>query len=92
MRIPNCPIDLLKEPNYVETSPGSFGKALLVQAEDGTKLVCKAVDVSAASSKETQEREEREERREKDRESSKRESGWEGVQCVQMKMVDALMH
>lgn len=33
---------------------GSFGKALLVQAEDGTKLVCKAVDVSAASSKETQ--------------------------------------
>eukprot|EP00438_Fugacium_kawagutii_P018779 Skav201308 [mRNA] locus=scaffold1490:74722:77036:- [translate_table: standard] len=34
----------------------SFGKALLVQAEDGTKLVCKAVDVSAASSKETQDR------------------------------------
>ncbi|CAK8991105.1 unnamed protein product [Durusdinium trenchii] len=33
---------------------GSFGKALLVQQEDGTKLVCKAVDVSAASSKETQ--------------------------------------
>ncbi|CAJ1397436.1 unnamed protein product [Effrenium voratum] len=33
---------------------GSFGKALLVQAEDGAKLVCKAVDVSAASSKETQ--------------------------------------
>ncbi|OLP85947.1 Serine/threonine-protein kinase Nek1 [Symbiodinium microadriaticum] len=33
---------------------GSFGKALLVQTEDGTKLVCKAVDVSSASSKETQ--------------------------------------
>mmetsp|Transcript_27387 Transcript_27387/g.63800 ORF Transcript_27387/g.63800 Transcript_27387/m.63800 type:complete len:475 (+) Transcript_27387:60-1484(+) len=33
---------------------GSFGKALLVQTEDGTKLVCKAVDVSSASPKETQ--------------------------------------
>ena len=41
------------------TWPGSFGTALLVQAEDGTKLVCKAVDVSAASSKETQDRKRR---------------------------------
>lgn len=33
---------------------GSFGKAILVQTEDGSKLVCKMVDVSQASTKETQ--------------------------------------
>eukprot|EP00931_Biecheleriopsis_adriatica_P060437 TRINITY_DN362_c0_g1_i1.p1 TRINITY_DN362_c0_g1~~TRINITY_DN362_c0_g1_i1.p1 ORF type:complete len:515 (+),score=88.94 TRINITY_DN362_c0_g1_i1:30-1547(+) len=33
---------------------GSFGKAILVQSEDGAKLVCKMVDVSQASPKETQ--------------------------------------
>jgi NIMA (never in mitosis gene a)-related kinase len=32
---------------------GSFGKALLVQTDDGAKLVCKMVDVSQASRKET---------------------------------------
>jgi len=33
---------------------GSFGKAILVQSDDGGKLVCKMVDVSQASTKETQ--------------------------------------
>mmetsp|Transcript_93008 Transcript_93008/g.165417 ORF Transcript_93008/g.165417 Transcript_93008/m.165417 type:complete len:653 (+) Transcript_93008:43-2001(+) len=34
---------------------GSFGKALLVRAEDGQKLICKMVDVSKASRKELEE-------------------------------------
>merc|ERR1719478_1658769 len=34
---------------------GSFGRAILVQAKDGTKAVCKMVDVSRASSKEMKE-------------------------------------
>mmetsp|Transcript_107227 Transcript_107227/g.260330 ORF Transcript_107227/g.260330 Transcript_107227/m.260330 type:complete len:531 (-) Transcript_107227:133-1725(-) len=48
---------LLKKHGYTEIrkiGEGSFGKALLVQSEDGTKLVCKMVDVSQASAKETQ--------------------------------------
>jgi len=48
---------ILKKHGYTELKKigeGSFGKALLVQAEDCTKLVCKLVDVSQASAKETQ--------------------------------------
>lgn len=48
---------ILKKHGYTEIKKigeGSFGKALLVQTEDGTKLVCKMVDVSQASAKETQ--------------------------------------
>eukprot|EP00927_Polykrikos_kofoidii_P048635 TRINITY_DN42883_c0_g1_i1.p1 TRINITY_DN42883_c0_g1~~TRINITY_DN42883_c0_g1_i1.p1 ORF type:complete len:427 (-),score=56.01 TRINITY_DN42883_c0_g1_i1:210-1490(-) len=50
---------LLRKRGYLELrkiGEGSFGKALLVQNEqDGSKLVCKMVDVSLASQKETQE-------------------------------------
>lgn len=48
---------MLRKHSYVELrkiGEGSFGKALLVQADDGSKLVCKLVDVSQASTKETQ--------------------------------------
>jgi NIMA (never in mitosis gene a)-related kinase len=33
---------------------GSFGKAILVQTSDGSKLICKMVDISKASARETQ--------------------------------------
>jgi len=48
---------LLRKHGYREikkVGEGSFGKAILVQADNGEKLVCKMVDVSRASSKETQ--------------------------------------
>jgi len=48
---------LLRKHGYTELKKigeGSFGKAILVQAADGTKLISKMVDVSRASSKETQ--------------------------------------
>mmetsp|Transcript_3947 Transcript_3947/g.10879 ORF Transcript_3947/g.10879 Transcript_3947/m.10879 type:complete len:493 (-) Transcript_3947:171-1649(-) len=48
---------ILAKHHYTEIKKigeGSFGKAILVQAEDGTKLVCKMVNVSQASAKETQ--------------------------------------
>jgi NIMA (never in mitosis gene a)-related kinase len=49
---------VLKRRGYTELKKigeGSFGKAILVQSEpDGAKLVCKMVDVSSASTKETQ--------------------------------------
>lgn len=49
---------ILAKHNYTELrkiGEGSFGKVLLVQnGSDGAKLVCKIVDVSAASPKETQ--------------------------------------
>lgn len=49
---------LLRKHGYTELKKigeGSFGKAILVQSDtDGTKLVCKMVDVSSASAKETQ--------------------------------------
>ncbi|CAE8638220.1 unnamed protein product, partial [Polarella glacialis] len=49
---------ILAKHNYTELrkiGEGSFGKALLVQSvEDGSKIVCKMVDVSQASAKETQ--------------------------------------
>jgi len=32
---------------------GSFGKAILVQSKDGSRMVCKMVDISKASRKET---------------------------------------
>jgi len=47
---------VLKRHGYTEQrkiGEGSFGKALLVQTDDGNKLVCKMVDVSQASRKET---------------------------------------
>eukprot|EP00928_Gymnodinium_smaydae_P049423 TRINITY_DN3316_c0_g1_i1.p1 TRINITY_DN3316_c0_g1~~TRINITY_DN3316_c0_g1_i1.p1 ORF type:complete len:540 (+),score=98.27 TRINITY_DN3316_c0_g1_i1:182-1801(+) len=47
---------VLRKHNYAELKKigeGSFGKAILVQSGDGAKLVCKMVDVSAASAKET---------------------------------------
>mmetsp|Transcript_76146 Transcript_76146/g.246603 ORF Transcript_76146/g.246603 Transcript_76146/m.246603 type:complete len:518 (+) Transcript_76146:44-1597(+) len=50
-------VGILKKHGYTELKKigeGSFGKALLVQGEDGTKLVCKMVDVSQASQRETQ--------------------------------------
>lgn len=46
---------LLRKHGYVEikkVGEGSFGKAILVSAEGGTKLICKMVDLSRASSKE----------------------------------------
>mmetsp|Transcript_54094 Transcript_54094/g.142495 ORF Transcript_54094/g.142495 Transcript_54094/m.142495 type:complete len:555 (+) Transcript_54094:115-1779(+) len=46
---------LLKKRGYLEVKKigeGSFGKAILVQAKDGTKLVCKMVDISKASARE----------------------------------------
>jgi len=48
---------LLKKHGYRELrqiGEGSFGKAILVEASDGTQLVCKLVDVSKATAKETQ--------------------------------------
>jgi len=48
---------LLKKHNYAEIrkiGEGSFGKAILVRTDDGSQLVCKMVDVSQASTKETQ--------------------------------------
>merc|ERR1719188_1932947 len=48
---------LLKRHSYTEIKKigeGSFGRALLVQSDEGHKLVCKMVDVSQASTKETQ--------------------------------------
>lgn len=48
---------ILKRHGYTEIKKigeGSFGKAILVQSDDGSKLVCKMVDVSSASPKETQ--------------------------------------
>jgi len=47
---------VLKRHNYVEIKKigeGSFGRALLVATSDGNRLVCKMVDVSQASPKET---------------------------------------
>jgi len=49
---------LLKVHGYTQLQKigeGSFGKALLVQSTDSSKLVCKMVDVSKASSKEVKE-------------------------------------
>lgn len=46
---------LLQRHGYKElkkVGEGSFGKALLVQSDDGSKLICKMVDVSKASKKE----------------------------------------
>mmetsp|Transcript_64384 Transcript_64384/g.121990 ORF Transcript_64384/g.121990 Transcript_64384/m.121990 type:complete len:618 (+) Transcript_64384:54-1907(+) len=48
---------ILKKHGYQEikkVGEGSFGKAILVQTEDGSKLICKMVDISKASAKETQ--------------------------------------
>lgn len=47
---------ILRQHGYKEVKrigEGSFGQAILVQADDGARLVCKLVDVSRASSKET---------------------------------------
>lgn len=47
---------ILKKRGYTEVrkiGEGSFGKAILVHGKDSAKLVCKVVDVSKASSKET---------------------------------------
>lgn len=46
---------ILKKHHYTEIKKigeGSFGKAILVQADDGSKLVCKMVNISQASAKE----------------------------------------
>lgn len=46
---------LLKKRGYQEVKKigeGSFGKAILVQTKDGSKLVCKMVDISKASARE----------------------------------------
>jgi len=46
---------LLKQKGYEELDrigEGAFGRAILVQSQDGAKMVCKLVDVSRASSKE----------------------------------------
>jgi len=48
---------LLRKHNYSEVrkiGEGSFGKAILVQDVEGKQLVCKMVDVSQASARETQ--------------------------------------
>lgn len=48
---------ILKKHHYDEVKTigeGSFGRAILVKAEDGSLLVCKMVNVSQASAKETQ--------------------------------------
>jgi NIMA (never in mitosis gene a)-related kinase len=48
---------LLRKHGYTEikkVGEGSFGKAILVQGQNGSKLICKMVDVSRASSKEMQ--------------------------------------
>lgn len=48
---------LLRKHGYTEikkVGEGSFGKAILVQSQNGSKLICKMVDVSRASTKETQ--------------------------------------
>jgi NIMA (never in mitosis gene a)-related kinase len=48
---------LLRRHGYTQLKKigeGSFGKALLVEAADGSKLICKMVDVSKASKKEQQ--------------------------------------
>mmetsp|Transcript_5173 Transcript_5173/g.12426 ORF Transcript_5173/g.12426 Transcript_5173/m.12426 type:complete len:663 (+) Transcript_5173:102-2090(+) len=48
---------LLHKYGYAErrkVGEGSFGKALLVEGNDGTRLICKMVDVSKASPKELQ--------------------------------------
>jgi len=48
---------ILQRHGYTEIKKigeGSFGKAILVQAKDGSRIVCKMVDVSKASQKETQ--------------------------------------
>eukprot|EP00747_Dinoflagellata_sp_TGD_P144121 gnl/TRDRNA2_/TRDRNA2_176460_c3_seq29.p1 gnl/TRDRNA2_/TRDRNA2_176460_c3~~gnl/TRDRNA2_/TRDRNA2_176460_c3_seq29.p1 ORF type:complete len:287 (+),score=76.73 gnl/TRDRNA2_/TRDRNA2_176460_c3_seq29:92-952(+) len=49
---------ILKKQGYTEIKKigeGSFGKAILVRDDAGAKLVCKMVDVSKASAKETSE-------------------------------------
>lgn len=46
---------LLRKHGYTEirkVGEGSFGKALLVQSQDGSRLICKMVDVSKASRRE----------------------------------------
>lgn len=46
---------ILRKHKYLEPKKigeGSFGKAILVEGEDGTSLICKVVDVSSASPKE----------------------------------------
>ena len=48
---------ILKRHRYTDIrliGEGSFGKAILVEAEDGSKLVCKMVNVGQCSQKETQ--------------------------------------
>lgn len=48
---------MLRKHKYLEPKKigeGSFGKAILVEGEDGTSLICKVVDVSSASPKEAQ--------------------------------------
>jgi len=48
---------ILRKHGYKEVKKigeGSFGKAILVQADDGARLICKMVDVSRASTKETE--------------------------------------
>jgi len=48
---------ILKKHGYIELKKigeGSFGKAVLVQTSDGARLVCKMIDISKASPKETQ--------------------------------------
>jgi NIMA (never in mitosis gene a)-related kinase len=48
---------LLRKHGYIEVKKvgeGSFGKAILVKAPDGSQLICKMVDVSRASRKESE--------------------------------------
>lgn len=48
---------LLQKHGYREikkVGEGSFGKAILVQTADGSRLICKMVDISKASARETQ--------------------------------------
>jgi len=48
---------LLQQHGYTEikkVGEGSFGKAILVSSSEGTKMICKMVDVSKASNKERQ--------------------------------------
>merc|ERR1719235_2645260 len=57
MALSHSPAAILKRHHYAELrkiGEGSYGKAILVQSEEGAKLVCKMVDVSHASAKETQ--------------------------------------
>mmetsp|Transcript_61653 Transcript_61653/g.133512 ORF Transcript_61653/g.133512 Transcript_61653/m.133512 type:complete len:598 (-) Transcript_61653:278-2071(-) len=48
---------LLKKHGFAEirkVGEGSFGKAILVQSQDGSRLICKMVDISRASPREMQ--------------------------------------